>query len=271
MHRRRAALLGIVVLALSVPAFAGASARPHGTVGGPPGLDHFLCYQAKALTADPWETLAKKVTLVDQFGQATVKIPKFPTRLCNPVDKIIPGAEFPPQNPNAHLVCWKIKEPLNPPREVNVQNQFGQARLTVGQPKGLCLPSWKSLTEQLPSEPAPPGLDHFKCYDAAYSTKVVQHFKIPPQVQLIDQFQNFQTKIKLPVTLCNPVNKILKGGQSFPPQNPQAHLVCFALPNPTHPVTAHVWVKNQFGIGQLDVVKDDELCLPSFKQLVPNG
>jgi hypothetical protein len=252
-----------------MPAFAGTAS---GGTPVPPGLDHFLCYRSRALTTDTWETFAKNVTLKDQFESVRVKLGRLPNRLCNPVLKIVNGAEYPPQNPNAHLVCWPMTEPATLKREVIVTNQFGQARLTVGQPNALCLPSWKSVTDQLPDPPAPPGLDHFKCYPAEYSTGVVQHFNIPKQVQLIDQFQNYTTKVRLPVELCNPVKKILRGGHEFPPTNPDAHLVCFGLPKPPPGTPAHhVWEKNQFGTGQSDVTEAQRLCLPSYKQLITPG
>jgi hypothetical protein len=61
-------------------------------------------------------------------------------------------------NPDAHLLCWSILVSQQPSSTVTVTNQFGSGELTTGQPKVLCLPSWKNLTGP-PNQPVnqPPG------------------------------------------------------------------------------------------------------------------
>ncbi|MEN8219750.1 MAG: Calx-beta domain-containing protein, partial [Pseudomonadota bacterium] len=82
-------------------------------------LDHFKCYSVKG------KKIKAKVDLEDQFGeQKGVKIVK-PVMLCNPVIKRHNEKEFPVNNPDAHLVCYKIK-PSTPDKTVIVKNQFGE-------------------------------------------------------------------------------------------------------------------------------------------------
>jgi hypothetical protein len=267
--RLPAALL-CVVLASGTLAAAGGPAAAGGTQ--PPGLDHFKCYKADPDRLDPYELLTD-VILRDQFVQEPVKVAKFPDRLCNPVEKRHGDETYPPANPMAHLVCWKIssQQPL-PAFEVLVLNQFGDARLTVDKRLRLCLPSWKALPGgELPPPTQPPGLDHFKCYRAAYSAVEDNRFEAKPKkVGLTDQFQSIQAKVKNPKELCNPVEKTrLDNGEVTPIMNPPAHLVCFEIKQQPPADGPIVRVKNQFGIGTLDVRAQELLCLPSFKNIVP--
>jgi hypothetical protein len=97
--------------------------------------DHFKCYSVTGPRVNV------RASLTDQFESATALV-KEPKLLCNPVDKN--GEGIP--NPSAHLVCYEIEEPRFQPRDVSVNNQFGQAPLKVKAPELLCVPSTKKET-----------------------------------------------------------------------------------------------------------------------------
>jgi hypothetical protein len=111
----------------------------------------------------------------------------------------------------------------------------------------------------------PPGLDHFHCYPAGATTQA--HFTPPASVELKDQFEDVTVAVGPAVRLCNPTQKTLPAtGQTFPIQNPAAHLVCFSINEPNFQVK-HVLAQNQFGDALLDVLAPRLLCLPSWKNL----
>jgi len=101
------------------------------------GLDHFLCYKVKEETklGDLF------VSLEDQFGSdPDVRVKKAKT-ICVPVDKNGEGIN----NPDLHLVCYKVKSELKPKKDVLVTNQFGEQILEVKKPDLLCVPSSKEI------------------------------------------------------------------------------------------------------------------------------
>jgi hypothetical protein len=263
--------------AAGVFALGQASAR---TTALPP-VDHFKCYLASQ--ANPFPYAAPAVRLDDQFGK-TFNGVQGVNLLCNPVQKSIPGANFPPQHPNLHLICHAISsQPTTaapPSVQVSVQNQFGTARLTVRRPATrVCIPSLK--TTEAPPDAKPitvPGLDHFKCYTAAYSLDVqgkpIKAFEsIPPPgaTQLVDQFGGTQASFGAPAVLCAPAAKwIDPAGPPTKVQYPGWHLVCLRMAPaspPTIPPT--LYGRNQFGA---QIVRPQSpgvyLCLPSLKQIV---
>ena len=111
---------------------------------------------------------------------------------------------------------------------------------------------------------APPPVDHQLCY-----TAVGTQFHIPAGVRLINQFSpnGFVPTIASPlVAHCNPVQKTLPTGQVFPITNPNAHLACFKITEPTQSAPT-VTVTNQFGAATLLPGQPNLLCLPSWKSL----
>ena len=114
--------------------------RPAGTPTQPPGLDHFLCYNVTQVGSG-FAQAPPAVTLVDQFGTRQVTVGGVVT-LCNPVNKILAtGQQFPPANPTAHLVCYRLQSTAE--RVVLLQNQFGTGRVDATVATRLCLPSFK--------------------------------------------------------------------------------------------------------------------------------
>jgi hypothetical protein len=258
---RKLVLIGaLVVLAAGLVSTAMVSAA-----ASPTPVDHFLCYTAAAPAGF---RVPSNVRLLNQFTSNGI-VPKFGAvdMHCNPVQKSVPTHVSKITNPNAHLLCWRITAPAQPTHVVRVTNQFGQAVLQTGQPTQVCLPSWKSLTgpPRKPT-PAPPGLSHFTCYPVSY-VPGAGTFKVPPAVQLKDQFSQAQVTVKVgnPVKLCLPSLKIVNG-QTFPPTNTVTHLLCFTV-GPT-PTKNPVYDQNQFGTGKIQIQRTQLLCLPSTKQIL---
>jgi hypothetical protein len=109
----------------------------------------------------------------------------------------------------------------------------------------------------------PPPVDHQLCYTASATG-----FKIPAGVVLKNQFSpnGFAPTIGKLAFHCNPVQKTVPTGQVFPITNPNAHLACFTITEPTQP-TPTVKVTNQFGSATLVPSQPNLLCLPSWKSL----
>ena len=106
----------------------------------PTRLDHFLCYPVNAAS------IAKPVSLMDQFqtqGDVTVEQPVL---FCNPVAKTIGNKTTRIQNPAAHLLCYNIRLPQSTTsRQVPIANQLETDTFTVTTTQMLCVPSTKTL------------------------------------------------------------------------------------------------------------------------------
>lgn len=241
-------------------------------------VDHQLCYTAAGKFAQP---AGSKVLLVNQFSPAGFNPVLRPGAVlhCNPVTKIVKDATgalhvFRPTNPRAHLACVPFSLPAGttvPAPKVLVTNQFGSATLYLKQPNLLCLPSWTSLTGPPGLKPTtPPGLSHFTCYPVGDMTG---SYKIPPSVQLKDQFAAGPVPVQLsplPQALCLPTKKILTTAAGavkiYPMVDAVTHLLCFGgLKTPIKP---KVWDENQFGTSAVLIRAAKWLCLPSTKQVL---
>ena len=109
----------------------------------------------------------------------------------------------------------------------------------------------------------PPPVDHQLCYNASGN-----QFQIPSGIRLINQFSpnGFIPVITPTATVhCNPVQKTAKG-VVYPITNPNAHLACYPISEPTQP-TPTVVVTNQFGSATLVPSQPNLLCVPSWKSL----
>ena len=238
------------------------------TDDGPPrsaGLDHFKCYRVGQ--DDP---VGETVFLRDQFGQGNADV-RVATEFCNPVEKTHhdpngTSTVTPIQDQGAHLKLYQITAdtPFEQ-RQVIVSNQFGDVQLLgVIEPLFLAVPTHKLLVnldpagdELVPTGLGPPiSLDHFKCYS-------VFGEPVNARVNLLDQFHlEEDVDVAEPFLLCNPVEKT-HNNEVFPPQSPEAHLVCYTIPNDAFP--ARVVANNQFGEETLDILKPSLLCVPSEK------
>jgi hypothetical protein len=261
-----ALLLGSTLLASAIP--AGAAVQPA-------GLDHFLCYNASSPPGSAGFPLTpQRAKLKNQFGSFRARVSPFPNLHCNPVEKtVIPddGTEpiiTPIRRPKAHLLCYPISTREQPNRIVVARNQFGKAKLRIGQPDSLCLPTWKNPTAPPPTL-QPRGLDHFVCYPAEYLDPAASAFKPPTQIALKDQFAAEPVPVQVgpPGRLCVPTAKTVGDpAVTYGVTHPNAHLVCFQVTPTPHP--ASVIDQNQFGTDQVLIGETRGLCLPSFKKLL---
>jgi len=101
--------------------------------------NHYKCYPIVELET-PFDPVA--VTLRDQFAETHAWVLR-PVELCNPVFK----NDEPVPDPDVHLVCYEISEPLQPRHRVRTSNQFGDLRFVVKDAETLCVPSKK---EEIP-------------------------------------------------------------------------------------------------------------------------
>ncbi len=267
----------------------------------PGGLDHYLCYHV----ADDSGFVPPSVSLTDQFGTDSSVLPSTApgpsvtddSQMCNPVTKTLPsGVSYPVQNPYLHQLCFPDTR-TTPSVQVSVQNQFGTGDLTVGAATRLCVPSWKydpndpgimpgSVPSPWPSAvpPTETGIeDHYQCYSVSAVAGATNFANKPATITLKDQFGTDQSvAIGDPVEICAPVNKtVLSTGQSYHASNLSgAHLLCYAV-NVADPLGAvrNVLMGNQFSPPattpgptpeQVTVTFADQLCLPSFKSILPN-
>ena len=232
---------------LCVPSLKRKTAGAVPTTPNPTRLvDHFRCYD---VTAQP---ATRTVTLRDQFR--TVK-----TTVLQGRAPLQPGAQEQRAGAPRQVASRLLHDPgaaFNP-LAVRVRNQFGRAALRVRGPETLCLPSFKEVIQTTAPAAAPPGLDHFKCYEAEQPQLPVRF------VGLRDQFGPSEGQVVATRQLCNPVRK--NNGRII---NGHAHLVCYETPTSgrcrSQPREVRAW--NQFGIRQLSVVRPVTLCVPSLKR-----
>jgi hypothetical protein len=113
-----------------------------GNHSAPVGLDHFLLY--KITYGSP---INQSVNLQDEFDTENVTVYE-PLFLANPVQKAYDGNVANITAPEAHLVFYRIGvETFS--TAVQVNNQFGNQTLYVGNPALLAVPSEKSSSEEL--------------------------------------------------------------------------------------------------------------------------
>lgn len=104
----------------------------------PVGLDHFLCYKARA-------PAQKSVRLRDQFMRdfQSARVGRL-RALCNPVAKKHRDEHYERLHPQAHLACYRVRVDVSPPR-VRYRDQIarGGVELRLKRARTLCVPSRK--------------------------------------------------------------------------------------------------------------------------------
>jgi hypothetical protein len=230
-------------------------------------FDHYLCYKVTPrlkVTPPP-------LVLIDQFDEAEKKQenvrPKPATKFCAPVfEKNHEQVLF---DPVIHLTRYPFTSKA-PSKHVEIFNQFEQVQLKTLAPVELIVPTTKTRTE--PPPPPPTGeefsFEHYKCYTLEKNTFVKK------TVTVTDQFGLHTLVVTMRTRLCNPVTKIVNG-RTFPIRNPERHLLCYAV-KPHTESQPLVFVDNQFGPNELQfgpskVGAAIELCLPTFKRLLPGA
>jgi len=222
------------------------------------GADNFMCYKAKTTPGtDKFET-EEGLDLSDAFESGPFDVKK-PAALCAPGSK--DGGTV--SDSDTHLVGYKLKAAgaaHTPQVGITIEDAFGTLTLDTVKANRLLVPSGKALGGPAP---LPTGsVDHYKCYKVKLSDGAP---KFPKGVQatVSDQFENRLYNIKKPVRLCVPVDT---GGGILSGTN---HLMCYkaklAEPPKHAKVEGQIRTNNEFGPGQLDTLKEQELCVPGTR------
>ena len=235
------------------------------------------------------------VTLVDQFGTVTASAER-PLRLCAPA--VRPPTPLPPEP--MHLEAYRLRHGWNPVHNVEVTNDFGVFVVDVISPATLMVPTYKSLTppppisaacgngvvdpgedcdppgaKQCPGNapvmacqtnctcPPPNGIDHFECYKVR-PAKGQTKFVPTKNVQITDQFGAITVDLLRPERLCAPVSK---DGESPGAETHPEHLFCYKTRAVPRFGNRTVVLNNQFGTTQAELLRRQELCVPSTKRL----
>jgi hypothetical protein len=150
---------------------------------------------------------------------------------------------------------------------LRVENQFGALLVDASKAGALLVPTAKSRTTPPaalpPSTPGDPHVDHFLCYKIKQSLGEPKFVPVP-NVTLADQFGSLTVDVVKPLKLCVPVDK---NSEDPTARQHQGHLLCYKV-RPTKGFAkfapaAGVFVNNQFGAETVDVLKPQELCVPS--------
>jgi hypothetical protein len=199
------------------------------------------------------------VNLVDQFETTAADVAK-PKALCPPANKNGEGV----LDDVTHEEAYQIKPVVKHTPRTNVQviDQFGTLHVNTVKADRLLVPTNKGLGS---APPAVSGtVDHYSCYKVKITPGTA---KLAPgtQATVATQFETRVYDVKKPRRLCTPVNKNGEGVTSS-----IAHLMCYqvkaASGQPKHAkVVGQIHTLNQLGSGQLDTVKESELCVPAEK------
>jgi hypothetical protein len=273
----------------------------------PGGLDLYLCYQVTSdQFTPPLVDLTDQFgvhNLVQPLSASSDGA--WDNQLCNPVTETVggrfgsgSGLVYSVGNEAAHLYCYTDNTGASPMVTVSVQNQFGTGIFRVAHSTRLCLPSWKYDPNQSPSNPLAAGstspsnwtdpsllnLNHFQCYRVGRSMGAGGLNDRFRRVRLQDQFGAYTAFVGPARELCAPVIKQVVSADGTSVGAPStinsdgadgAHLLCFAVfvGGPRH-----VLVGNQFSATASSAVPNpvpvhvryaDQLCLPSFKTVIP--
>lgn len=136
---------------LCLPSWKKLTGPPNKKPAQPPGLDHFTCYPVKLPPGVP-PFNPPAVMLQDQFAPqpVSVQVNGVPLVLCLPTEKIVGTHITKIINPKLHLLCFPVTRTPHKPAVFD-QNQFGTAKIHLGNTVALCLPSHKQV---LPPPPA---------------------------------------------------------------------------------------------------------------------
>jgi hypothetical protein len=105
--------------------------------------------------------------------------------------------------------------------------------------------------------PAVRTFSHFECYKAAVNPAV------QAQVDLKDQFQEFQTPVGPSDLFCTPVTKTLLTGHPLRVPRPADHLTCYHIDGPT--IQQQRNFINQLQRGTVQFGSPAYLCVPTHK------
>jgi hypothetical protein len=190
------------------------------------------------------------IWLRDQFGEVMVsplELRKFSTPVSKNLEPICDEI--------AHQSWWEFRFP-EPPRIVEVWNQFGRFEWTLGDAVYLIMPALKF------PEPGQeiPILNHYVCYDA-------QGPSVDIPVRLRDQFGEETVVVLHPVYFCNPCEKQTPDGIIHPIIDHNALITVYFVDNPL-PHDYQVFMRDQFFEEGLILHENLFLEVPAIKRTV---
>lgn len=221
-------------------------------------LDSFLNYRVRPARGSA-KFNPRSVTLVDQLENGPFTALK-PLGLGNPASK---SGEI-ASDPDTHLEAYQIvASSRHVRRDIKVNNQFGELLVTTTRTDRLLMPTAISPSSSVdPLDPSSHDVDAFKCYSVRRTRGAAPFKRIRTTVG--DQFTSSPKTFDLlrPSRLCLPVE--VEGAEI---KNPETPLMCYAAKasrgQPRYQPIKGAFVNNDFGPGQVDAIREEELCLPS--------
>lgn len=208
-------------------------------------LDHFLVYRTIA------RPVQEVVRLRGQFDERPewLKLERV-IWFANPVSK---NGE-PLFDKNAHLVCYRPPDPVaQPPRVVEIENQFDRATIYLDDVIGLLAPARKRER----GLGFPEKLDHYKLYDAHAERPIMK------PVKLQDQFGATEAIVFQVEAFAVPVAKRHEDND-FPIHNDRAHLTLYSISR-SRPFNRDTYFQDQFGWHHAYRFQRFLLAVPSVK------
>ncbi|MGH3103340.1 MAG: Ig-like domain-containing protein [Gaiellaceae bacterium] len=145
----------------------------------------------------------RTVRVSNQFVTGATLRVDGPTRLCAPASKSLTGPPTASPVDTQHYKCYSVFETSQRPEEiVDLVDQFGLQRFGVKAATLLCNPVTKQRLNR-PAEPAPRPDEHLVCY----TLRKLQLFS-PRRVFTLDQFISQRVRVKNPLLLCVPSEKL---------------------------------------------------------------
>ena len=155
----------------------------------------------------------------------------------------------------------KLTTKPTPHKNIAVTDHFGTLHVDATKPDRLLVPTGKGLGT-IPQPPVAGAQDHYECYKIKITSGTTPFAK-GTQATVTDQFQTRIYDVKKPKYLCTPVDK---NGEGI--VHPLTHLMCYQVKHAkgqdkTMKIVGVIFTGNQFGLDQVDLLKEDLLCVPA--------
>ena len=154
-------------------------------------------------------------------------------------------------DPFLHHAWYALTQPLPHFESIIVEHQFGTYQLLVYEAVYLLTPADKN--DELGDVPLG---NHYLCY-------LAQGTPLEFPVDMEDQWGPSSNIVHDPFCFCNPVEKTLQDGTTYPIVNPDMHLTCYRI-DPNSAGIPFFW-QDQFSLWSNDAVEECLICLPSLK------
>jgi hypothetical protein len=243
----RAPLIAAAVLALALPAVAGAQSP----------ASPYVCYKARRTAGTAKFVPQPGVPIVDRFGEREGEL-RQPVHVCAPASIDGIGAS----DPSTYLVTYQQKKVTPSP---TAQTRLNVRGLTVDLVKPS-LAAAPAATDPAVVPPAPDPATHdvngYQCWDAKQS-KGLPPVEVDTAVTVTDAYGGPRTWVlKRLVRVCAPAQldgtDIERGG---------AGLACYrarrATLNPETTLPRGLRVRDEFGTQTVDLTREDMFCLPT--------